>query len=157
MIGLWFEELETGRVLDLGTHEFTADAIHRFSTKYVPVGFHMDASLAEAGLFGKSVAAGLHTCCAWMVCFVAHNTRERERLAATGKALPEIGPSPGLQNISWPNPVFARDVIRYRATITAKRELNSKPAWGIVTILCEGHKADGKLVVSFESIVMVQR
>lgn len=157
MIGLWLEELEIGRVLDLDAHEFTADAIHRFSTTYVPVGFHMDASQAETGLFRKTVAAGLHTCCGWMVCFVALNTRERERLAATGKALPEIGPSPGLQNIRWPNPVFVGDVIHYRAIVTAKRMLNSRPDWGMVTMLCEGHNAEGTQVVSFESKVLVQR
>jgi acyl dehydratase len=157
MIGLWFEELEIGQGLGVGTHAFTAKAIRRFSSSFVPVGFHMDAAQAEAGLFGKTVAAGLHTCCGWMICFVELNMRERERLAAAGKLLPEIGLSPGLQNIRWPNPVFAGDVIHYRSTITEKRLLKSKPGWGMTIILCEGHKADGTMVVRFESKVLVQR
>jgi len=157
MIGLWYEELEIGRVIKLGVHEFSADAIQRFSSSFVPVGFHMDAAQAGKGLFGKTAAAGIHTCSGWMRSFVANNTTERQRLATTGKVLPEIGPSPGLQNIRWPNPVFVGDEIHYRAEITSKRELGSKPAWGLVTLLCEGHNSNGTLVVSFESKVLVQR
>lgn len=156
MIGLFLEELDVGRVIPLGTYTFTAENIRAYSTAYAPVGFHMNAGEAAAGLFGKTAAAGFHTCSAWMTGFVATNDRARERLASEGKTLPAIGPSPGVANIKWPRPVHAGDVIAYRSTITAKRPLSSRPGWGMVTFLAEGHNVAGLLVVSFEGRVLVQ-
>lgn len=156
MIGLFLEELDVGRVIPLGTYTFTAENIRSYSTAFAPVGFHMNAGEAAKGLFGKTAAAGFHTCSAWMTGFVATNARERALCAAAGKPLPEIGPSPGVSNIKWPRPVHAGEVISYRSTLTAKRLLASRPGWGMVTFLAEGHNAAGVLVMSFEGRVLVQ-
>ena len=156
MIGLFLEELAVGRVIAQGSYTFTDDNIRRYSTAYAPVGFHMDAGEAAKGLFGRTAAAGFHTCSGWMTCFVATNARERERRAASGDALPEIGPSPGIAQVRWPMPVHAGDVIAYRSTVTAKRPLTSRSGWGLVTFLAEGHNGGGHLVMSFEGRVLVQ-
>lgn len=155
MIGLYLREFEIGQVTELGTYTFTAENIRAYSTAFAPVGFHMNAGEAAKGLFGKTAAAGFHTCSAWMSCYVATNTSERARLAAAGKRLPEIGPSPGIAKVRWPRPVHAGDVISYRTTVIAKRELASRPGWGIVTFLAEGHNPAGEEVMRFEGKVLV--
>ncbi len=156
MIGLFLEELEVGRVIPQGSYAFTAENIRAYSTAFTPVGFHMNQEEAGKGLFGKTAAAGFHTCSGWMTCFVATNTRARATGAAEGKPLPGIGPSPGVADIKWPRPVHAGDEISYRSTVTAKRLLASRPGWGMVTFFAEGHNTAGELVMSFEGRVLVQ-
>ncbi len=157
MIGLFYDEFVVGRVIELGTYTFDDDNIYRFSAAFTPVGFHLDATKAEQGLFGRKAAAGFHICCGWMTSFVATNTSERQRLAESGKLLPEVGPSPGVRNVRWPNPVHPGDAVVYRMTFTAKRELASRAAWGMVSMHADGHKADGTKIMSFDGNVLVAR
>lgn len=156
MMGLFLDAFTPGLVFELGSYSFTAENIRAYSTAFAPVGFHMNAGEAAAGLFGKTAAAGFHTCSGWMTCFVASNTAARERLAAAGNALPEIGPSPGIAKVRWPRPVHPGEDIAYRSTVLAARPLASRPGWGMVTFLSEGHNAAGELVMSFEGRVLVQ-
>jgi acyl dehydratase len=99
-------------------------------------------------------AAGLHTACAWMQCYVAANTRARNSSLLTGKPLPEIGPSPGFKNMQWLQPVFAGDVVSFFATAKTRRPLASRPGWGVVTGVNEGVNQQGALVFTFESAVL---
>jgi acyl dehydratase len=156
MMGLYFEELEMGRVVALGAYEFTAENIRNFKEKFAPVPFHLDDAAAAKGLFGRQVAVGFHLCAAWMPCFVGMNTQARIRLAAEGKALPDIGVGLGLADICWPSPVFAGDVIDYRTTLVSKRTLASKPQWGLLENLNEGLR-DGEVVVRFAAKMLVAR
>lgn len=157
MIGLFLEEIEIGRKVDLGDYSFTDSNIASFAGRFAPVPFHVSAEVAKDGLFGKTAAAGFHICSAWMICFVITNAKARDGLAAEGKMLPELGPSPGLANVRWLQPVFAGDTVRNQATITALRELQSKPRWGLVTSLNEGFNQRGEAVLSFESKVLVAK
>ena len=157
MMGLYLDEVDVGHHVVLGDYLFTDENIASFSQRFVPVGFHLSADQAATGLFGGRVAAGWHTCCGWMTCFVASNAAARQELARQGKELPEIGPSPGIVNVRWPNPVRAGERITYSLSVTSKRPLKSRPAWGLVTFLSEGHNASGALVMSFESKVLVAR
>ena len=156
MMGLFLGEFKPGQVFPLGSYTFTAENIRSYSTAFAPVGFHMNADQAEKGLFGKTAAAGFHTCSGWMTCFVAANTKARTDRASTGEALPEIGPSPGIANVRWQRPVFPGEAISYRSTVVASRALASRPGWGMVTFLSEGHNASNALVMRFEGRVLVQ-
>jgi acyl dehydratase len=157
MMGLFYEEHVLGTCIELGTYEFTDENIRSFSTRFAPVPFHMNEEAAVAGLFGSFAAVGFHTCSAWMVCFLKTSMRARDERAAAGYALPDIGPSPGLNAIRWPRAVRAGETIAYRLTLIAMRELASKPDWGLVTALCEGHNGCRELVVSFESKMLTAR
>lgn len=156
MMGLYFDELEIGRVVELGAYEFTVENIRAFKEKFAPVPFHLDDAAAAKGLFGQQVAVGFHLCAAWMPCFVDMNTRERIRLAGEGKDLPEIGVGLGMSDIRWPQPVFAGDVVDYRTTLVSKRHLASKPNWGLLENLNEGLR-DGEVVVRFVAKMLVAR
>jgi acyl dehydratase len=92
-----------------------------------------------------------------MKCYVATNAAARARLQVVGNTLPEIGPSPGLANLKWLKPVFPEDVVNYRCTVTGKRELGSRPKWGLVLSLNEGFNQNSEPVFSFEGKVLTAR
>jgi acyl dehydratase len=155
MLGKFFHEIEVATYVDLGAYEFNEVNISSYSRKFAPVPFQLHETVAAEGLFGAKVAAGFHICSAWMACFVAKNTEARNAREAMGLTLPEIGPSPGLERIVWPAPVFAGDVIDYSTEITAKRVLRSRSEWGLVSSRNTGRKKSGTMVLEFQSMVLV--
>lgn len=52
-------------------------------------------------------------------------------------------------------PVFADDVISYRCTVTATREMASRPKWGLMFSTGEGFNQRGELVFSFDGKVLM--
>ncbi len=157
MIGLYLEEIELGRVVDLGSHHFTREAIIAFARQYDPQPFHLDEEAAKNGPFGVLSASGWHTGAAWMKCFVATNQAAEAKIRAAGREPGLLGPSPGFTNLRWIRPVTPGDTISYRATITAKRELKSRPGWGLVFSQNEGFNQRGELAFSFEGKVLTPR
>ena len=61
------------------------------------------------------------------------------------------------RNLRWLKPVTPGDTITYRSTVTGKRELNSRPEWGLVFSLNEGFNQNGELVFSFEGKVLTPK
>ncbi|MFN4142582.1 MaoC family dehydratase [Aestuariivirga sp.] len=157
MIGLYLEEIEEGRVVDLGSHHFTKEAILAFATQYDPQPFHLDEEAARKGPFGVLSASGWHTASAWMKHYVASNQRAEAKLRAEGRVPAPVGPSPGFTNLRWLKPVTPGDTVTYRSTVTGKRELKSRPGWGLVFTLNEGFNQRGELVFSFEGKVLTPR
>ena len=80
----------------------------------------------------------------------AHTPCGRREAAAADRSFT------GVAQIRWPRPVHAGDKIAYRSTVTAKRELASRPGWGMVTFLAEGHNPAGEEVMRFEGRVLVE-
>ncbi len=143
-----------GEAVEIGSLTFTAEDIIRFARDFDPQPFHLDAELARHALFGGLCASGWHSSAGWMKCFVPFWTSECRRLAAEGIAPPKLGPSPGFTNLRWLKPVFAGDTITYSVTLTASRELASRPGRLINTILCAGRNQNGEPVIRFESTVL---
>jgi acyl dehydratase len=156
MNGLYFEEIVVGAAETLGSFTFTREAIVAFAERYDPQPFHVDEAAARQTHFGRLAASGWHTSAVWMKCFVAANLRQREARLARGEAAPEIGPSPGFENLKWSRPVHAGDTITYASTITGKRRLNSRPGWGLVFSANTGTNQDGVTVFSFDGKVLVR-
>lgn len=150
MMGLYLEEIEAGFAADLGSYHFTREAILAFARKYDPQPFHLDDEAAAAGPFGRLSASGWHTASAWMKCYVATNQAAWDKMRAAGREPAPLGPSPGFNNLRWLKPVCPGDTIHYRSTVTGKRELNSRPHWGLVFALNEGYDQNGVLTFSFE-------
>jgi acyl dehydratase len=157
MMGLFFEEFETGMSWPLGSHLFTRESILRFARAYDPQDFHVDDEAAAASPFGAVIASGWHTAAGWMRCFVDSNTRARNARLARGEAPPEIGPSPGFTNLKWLKPVYAGEVLAFTLSITGKRALASRPEWGIVEMHTEGANRKGELAFAFDGKVLVPR
>ena len=157
MIGLYVEEIEPGRVVDLGSHHFTKEAIVAFAKQYDPQPFHLDDEAARKGPLGVLSASGWHTAAAWMKRYVATNQAAEVEIRAQGREPAPLGPSPGLTNLRWLKPVTPGDTITYRCTITGKRDLNSRPGWGLVFSMNEGINQKGELVFSFEGKVLTPK
>ncbi|MCB1378329.1 MAG: MaoC family dehydratase [Alphaproteobacteria bacterium] len=154
-MGLFLDELEPGMSWDLGTYAFTAENIVAFAKKYDPQYFHLDAEAAKAGPFGKLSASGWHTASAWMKCYIAANQAAEAALRAEGRMPATTAPSPGFSNLKWLKPVCPGDVIRYRTTVTGKRELATRPGWGLLFSYNEGVNQAGELVFCFDGKVFV--
>lgn len=143
-----------GEAVEIGNLTFTAEDIIRFAEDFDPQPFHLDAELAKQALFGGLCASGWHSSAGWMKCFVPFWAGECKRLAREGITPPNLGPSPGFTNLRWLKPVFAGDTITYSVTLTASRELASRPGRLINTILCAGRNQNGEPVIRFESTVL---
>jgi acyl dehydratase len=157
MLGLFLEDIDEGLSVDLGSYHFTRESIMKFASKFDPQPFHVDEEAALRGPFGKLSASGWHTASGWMKCFVATNDAARAKQHAAGKIPAEAGPGLGFTNLKWLKPVFPDDTVNYRCTVTGKRELASRPQWGIVFSMNEGYNQSGDLVFSFEGKVLTAR
>ncbi|MFO1034161.1 MAG: hypothetical protein U1E15_08860 [Hyphomicrobiales bacterium] len=56
MIGLYFEELHEGQVIELGSQYFDPARVKAFAKAFAPVGFHLHEDQAEQGLLGAPSA-----------------------------------------------------------------------------------------------------
>ena len=63
----------------------------------------------------------------------------------------------GRDDVRFPNPVFDGDNINSRSEVQAKRESNSRPTVGIVTVKSTGFNQDGKIVIEFKRTFMVYK
>ena len=77
----------------------------------------------------------------------------------TGLSVPDISQNV-VANLGWdkvtlPAPVFAGDTIYAESEVIAKRESQSRPHHGIVTVRTTGKKADGTVFMTFERSALI--
>jgi acyl dehydratase len=154
---LWFDEAQEGMRADLGSYTFTRDRILDFARQFDPQDFHLDDEAAARGPFGRLSASGWHTAAAFMQRYVVHLDHIRAEATARGDALPPAGPSPGFEDMQWLKPVCAGDTVTYAITLAGKRELASRPGWGLVTAEVEGWNQDGVAVFRFTAKLLIAR
>jgi acyl dehydratase len=157
MMGLYVGEIVEGRQWALGHYDFTRDNVLSFARAYDPQSFHVDDGAAAASHFGRLAASGWHTASAWMRCFVETSDRARAERKARGGPLPVLGPSPGFAKLRWIKPVYPGDRIAYSTQAMSRRDISSRPRWGLVIQHNEGINQNGELVFSFEGKVLVER
>lgn len=63
----------------------------------------------------------------------------------------------GWNDIKLTAPVFAGDTLYAESEVIAKRESQSRPTQGIVTVRTKGVNQDGKVVISYERTVLVPK
>ncbi len=143
-----------GHRVETGSRLFTAEDIIRFAEKFDPQPFHTDADAAKSYVFGALCASGWHTCAGWMRCFIDFWGAEVERLKAQGLVPPNLGPSPGFEELQWLKPVFAGDTITYSLTSLESRPLASRPGLILNTGLGEGVNQKGETVRRFKTKIL---
>ena len=153
----YFDDINVGDRMPLGAHTFTADDIKMFAAQYDPQTFHMDEAAAAKSHFGALCASGWHTIAVWMRLRVQYGQREDAERAARGEVIAKLGPSPGFRDLKWLKPVYAGDTVSYATEIVDKRVSNSRPGWGLMSIRNTGANQNGEPVISFTSVVFVQR
>jgi itaconyl-CoA hydratase len=67
----------------------------------------------------------------------------------------ERGVNLGWREVRLPAPVFAGDTIRAETEVVTKRELKSRPGFGIVTVRTRGVNQRDETVIEFERSIML--
>ena len=153
----YFEDLELGRVTELGAFTFTAASIKAFAAKFDPQPFHLDEEAARSSIFGALCASG------WQTAAVYTGMNIRARLAREGEArargeeIARWGPSPGFKDLKWPRPVFADDTVRFRQSIAALTDFKNRPERGLLVTLGEGFNQKEELVFQVTGQILVPR
>jgi acyl dehydratase len=148
----YWEDVRIGARRELGDYVFTEEEIIRFGRKYDPQPFHIDPKAAKDSLFGGLIASGWHTAAVWMKLAVADRARgdgEPQELRA--------GVSPGFEDMQWLKPVRPGVRLFFSTEVTAKRELGSRPEFGLVYTRNEARLQSGEVVFRFTGKGFVQR
>jgi acyl dehydratase len=153
----YFDDIQVGDRMELGTHTFSAEDIKTFAAQYDPQAFHMDEAAAAQSHFGALCASGWHTIAVWMRLRVLYGRREDAERAARGEVIARLGPSPGFRELRWLRPVYAGDTITYLSEVAEKRASQSRPGWGLVFARNTGTNQKGELIMSFIGSGFVER
>jgi acyl dehydratase len=153
----YFEDIEAGVPVEIGTHTFAQAEMIRFAEQYDRQDYHLDPEAAKAGPFGGLIASGWYTGAVFQSLFSRHLLKIADELRRAGKPVARLGPSPGFTDLKWPRPVYAGDTVSFRTTVEKKRALNSRPGWGAIHFHNEGFNQKGELVYAFHGITFVER
>lgn len=140
----------------LGSFTFTQENIIAYARQFDPQYFHVDPVAAKDSLFGNLCASGWHSASVWMKLNMQSLQREIAEIIAKGEIPPTFGPSPGFKNLTWVRPVFAGDTLTYTRTITSIRELESKPGWSMITMICAARDQNNQQILRFENAAMIK-
>lgn len=150
-----YEHITLGDSFELGSHRFSAEEIKRFANAYDRQSFHTDEEAAKESHFGALCASGWHTAAMMMRHLVRYFHKEIEDAKARGEPAPSLGPSLGYDDIKWLKPVYVGDEISYSGRIVGKRESESRPGWGIVSIESSGTNQHGEPVFACTGHILV--
>jgi acyl dehydratase len=144
---LYWEDLAVGTETVFGTYDVTREEVLEFAHKYDPQPFHVSDEAAAKTHFGRIAASGWHT--AAMTMRVIVDSLAREPQAGLG--------SPGVDELRWLRPVYPGDTLTMRGTIVDKTPSRSKPELGTIRTRTVVTNQDGVDVMTFTSIVLMQR
>jgi acyl dehydratase len=142
----FFESIEPGAILELGSRTVTEAEILAFAHDFDPQPFHIDPEAAAQSIFGGIIASGWHTCALTMRLMVDGYL---SRAASLG--------SPGVEQIRWLRPVRPDDTITARIVVLEVRASQSKPDRGAIRMRTEVTNQAGELVMTMESTGLIGR
>lgn len=145
----FFEQVETGDEIDLGTYTFTDRNIAEFTTLTGLID-------SRTGDHSTQVNAW-HLTAAWMQRIVAYYHGQTERLGRAGTSVPLLGPASGVKHLRWHRRVRSGDVIHFLSWAERKLDLPSHGSWGLLACGAEGIDASGRIVVSFNPQLLLGR
>lgn len=137
MAGKFYDELEVGKVFrhELSRTVTEADNILFSSLTMNTQPLHMSEDFARQTEFGQRIVNGLFTMSLAVGISVGDLTQ--------GTIIANLG----YENIRHPKPVFHGDTLYVETEIIAKRESQSRPDCGIVTMKHTGRNQRGEVVV----------
>jgi|TARA_B100001971_G_C18235150_1_gene566624 acyl dehydratase len=146
IFGRYFEDFEVGDVYEHrpGRTLTEADNINFTLLTMNTHPVHFDAHYASKSEFGKPLMNSTLTLA-----------------IVTGMSVSDISHL-SIANLGWTDirlvaPVFAGDTIYAESKVLSKRESNSQPNAGIVTVKTTGKKSDGTVFLDFERTVLVPK
>jgi acyl dehydratase len=153
----FFEDRQIGEMTELASHAFGKDEIIAFAREYDPQPFHLDEAAAKASLFGALSASGWHTAAHFIRGVVTSRLEANGAARARGERVAVYGPSPGFRNLNWPKPVFVGDTVSFRARLTEKVDLKSRPDRGLLVSEVQGRNQKGETVFAVTSQILAER
>jgi acyl dehydratase len=154
---LYFEDRQIGEMTELASHTFDKDEIIAFARDYDPQPFHLDEAAGKASLFGGLCASGWHTAAIFIRGVVAARNEANEAARSRGEQVAVYGPSPGFRNLFWPKPVFVGDTVSFRARVSEKVDLKSRPDRGLLMSEVQGRNQKGEIVFGITSQLLAER
>lgn len=135
----YFEDYEVGDTKTVGSFSLTKSEIVEFAERFDPLWLHTDEKRAEQeSPFGGIIASGWHTVCS------CHGIVVRE----AGDDSAAIG-SPGVEDVTWSQPVFPGDTITVSRRVEDKRPSEKIPDRGLLTIEITGINQRDEKVLSY--------
>ncbi|WP_342360903.1 MaoC family dehydratase [Terrarubrum flagellatum] len=153
----FYEDVEIGERMELGSYLFTPEDIVRYASQFDPQPFHLSDEGAAKTHFGRLCASGWHTASVYMKLTIRTREEHERALRERGVPIGRMGGSPGFKNLKWLKPVYAGDTISYSSTFTDKRLSATMPEWGVLSFRNEGVNQSGDLVFSFEGAAFIER
>jgi acyl dehydratase len=153
----FFEDIKIGEGGVIGRHHFAPAEIKRFAARFDPQPFHMNEEAAKQSHFGALCASGWHTAAACMRLIIDHQNAVAAQMKDAGQPVAQTGVSPGFKNLKWLKPVYANDTLTYSAEVIGKREVASRPTWGLVFTKFSAVNQKNEPVYEFEGALFVQR
>jgi acyl dehydratase len=144
---LYFEDLVVGRDSYIGSYGVTREEVLDFARKYDPQPFHLSDDAAAKTHFGRLAASGWHTCAMTMAVMARKVVAEQQ--AGLG--------SPGIDELRWLKPVYPGDTLHVKSRVVETRPSRSKPEIGSFRSEVTVTNQDDVAVLSFTSIVLIQR
>ena len=144
---IYLEDLEVGKETYFGSYEVTREEVIDFARKYDPQPFHLSDEAAAKTHFGRLAASGWHSC-AMTMAVIARHVVDTEQ-AGLG--------SPGIDELRWLKPVYPGDTLHVTSKVIETRPSRSKPEIGSFRTATIVRNQDGEPVLSFTSIVLMQR
>jgi acyl dehydratase len=135
---LYWEDIDTGRVLKTGLLDIDAPGIRGFAEK---------CDAAKASLFGGLCASGWHVSAMMMKLISEELIKENIALVGSRKV-------PWLE---WYRPVFEGDTISATATIADKTEADGDADCGLIGFDIEVHNQNDKKVMALSAYLMVEK
>lgn len=126
---LFYEDIEPGHRIFIGSCHFTPESIIAFARQFDPQPFHLSEEAGRNSHFGGLVASGWQSAAVHMRMLVDARHRGQQAAALAG-FVAMTGPSPGVRDISWPRPIRAGDTVHFYSEALSKR-LTSRPGWGL--------------------------
>ena len=136
MQGLYFEDLEVGRLIEHTLRRTVTDMDNTLFSclTHNPQPLHIDHHFAAASEWGKPLVNSIFTLGVMIGVSVSDTT--------LGTTIGNLG----MTDVRFPHPVFHGDTIHVTTEIVSARESDSRPDAGIVEFLHRAYNQDNTLV-----------
>jgi acyl dehydratase len=144
--GRYYEEFEVGDVYEHRPGRTISEADNTWFTLLTMNNhpLHFDAVYAAKSEFGKPLVNS----CLTLSIVVGMSVSD-----VSYKAIGNLG----WNDIKLPAPVFAGDTLYAESEVLTKRESQSRPTQGIVTVRTRGLNQDDQVVISYERTILVPK
>ena len=141
----YFEDIPDDYEAEIGTFALAAADLIEFAKAWDPQPFHTDPQAARESPFGGLVASSAHV---FAIC---------TRLFFDFEDPMRVVAMLGKDKLRLPNPARAGTTLTYRTRCIERRESESRPKIGIITLADTVTDDDGNVVLTQEVTLMVAR